>query len=424
MMRLDDARLLDGLDLLLGAAWADGDYAEGERSAIEVLAAQLAAGDRLTAEARLHLARFDPRRFDPAITCARLGLAPGSDAIATRRRRAFIGLVGRVVHADGRRRDGELRYIDRIATQIGLTDDDARHVIEDFGEIAVLLASPPDKSAQAGRVLGKRYELARARRGGLDGRFIAYDRPLGARRVEIRRLNPHVAPEDAPRLLREAVAVGATGSPHVAAVYDVGGLSENTPYVVTEPLRGETLATRLDRLGKLAPDDALRIADAMLAGLEAVHAAGVIHRALSADDVFLVTTIGVEDHVKLTGFGTTRLAHVEPTGGRAVIGVGSPIAPERLGGAPVDERADLFSAAALIFQMLAGRPPYGDDTPPSLLAVRATSARRPPRLAEIDESLGALDAVLGANLSLDPEDRLADAGEFRAALEEAAMEMG
>lgn len=424
MMRLDDARLLDCLDLLLGAVWADGDYSEGKRAAIEGLAARLAAGDTLTAEARLHLARFDPLRFDPSITCARLGLAPGPDAIATRRRRAFIGLFGHVFDANRQIGDSEASYIDRILGQIGFHVIDARHAIEDFGEIAVLLASPPDKSAQAGRVLGKRYELARARRGGLDGRFIAYDRPLGARRVEIRRLNPHVAPEDAPRLLREAVAVGATGSPHVAAVYDVGGLSDNTPYVVTEPLRGETLATRLDRLGKLAPDDALRIADAMLAGLEAVHAAGVIHRALSADDVFLVTTIGVEDHVKLTGFGTTRLAHVEPTDGHAVIGVGSPIAPERLGGAPVDERADLFSAAALIFQMFTGRPPYGDDTPPSLLAVRATSARRPPRLADVDESLAALDAVLGANLSLDPEDRLADAGEFRAALEEAAMELG
>lgn len=422
-MRLDDARLLDCLDLLLGAAWADGDFDDRERATIEELTARLAAGDTLTAETRRHLDRFDAARFDPAITCARIGLAPGDDPVATRRRRAFITLIGRVVDADGLLHQREERYIDRIAAQIGITDADLRHLVDDLAEIAGLLAAPPDRAAQAGRVLGKRYELARARPGGLDGRFVAYDRPLGARRVEIRRLNPHVPVADAPRLLREAVAVGATGSPHVAAVYDVGGLTESTPYVVTEPLRGETLQTRLDRLGQLAPDDALRIADALLAGLEAAHAAGIVHRALTAEDVFLVTTIGCEDHVKLTGFGTTRLAWQEPHGGRPVIGAGSPIAPERLGGARVDERADLFSAAALTWQMLTGRPPYGDDTPPSGLSFRALPRKRAPRLGDLDEALAPLGELLAHNLAADPDDRMSDAGELRAALEAAAFEL-
>lgn len=422
-MRLDDARLLDCLDLLLGAAWSDGDFDDRERATIEDLAARLAAGDTLTAETCRHLGRFDATRFDPAITCARLGLAPGDDPIATRRRRAFITLVGRVVDADGLLHQGEERYIDRLAAQIGLTDADMHDPVDDLAEIAGLLAAPADRTAQAGRVLGKRYELARARRGGLDGRFVAYDRPLGARRVEIRRLNPHVAPQDAPRLLREAVAVGATGSPHVAAVYDVGGLTESTPYVVTEPLRGETLQTRLDRLGQLAPDDALRIADALLAGLEAAHAAGVVHRALTAEDVFLVTTIGVEDHVKLTGFGTTRLTWQEHPAGRPVVGAGSPIAPERLGGGRIDERADLFSAAALTWQMLTGRPPYGDDTPPSALSVRALPQKRAPRLADLDEALAPLGEILAQNLAADPDARMTDAGELRAALEAAALDL-
>lgn len=423
-MRLDDARLLDCLDLLLGAAWADGQFTDDEREMIYALLGGLTGTDTPTAEARALLDAFEPEPFEASIVCARLGLAPGGDPVATRRRRGFMTLLGRVVEADALLVEGEAGYVEQLAAQIGLTKADLDAPMTDLGEVAGVLAAPPKRTAQAGRVLGKRYELARARWGGLDGRFVAYDRPLGARRVEIRRLNPHVRLADASRLLREAVAVGATGSPHVAAVYDVGGLSERTPYVVTEPLRGETLRTRLDRLGKLALDDALRIGDAMLAGLEAAHAAGVLHRALTADDVFLVNTIGVEDHVKLTGFGTTRITHVEPEGGRPVIGAGSPIAPERLGGRPIDERADLFSVAALIYEMVTGRPPYGDAVPPSLLAVRAVQADRPPRPGDIDEALTPLGPVLSPNLHVDPFARMTEAGEMRAALEAAGSKLG
>ncbi len=418
-MRLDDARLLDCLDLLLGAAWSDGDLAVAERRALERLSAALTSGDTLTAETRRYFDGFDPGRFEPAITCARLGLGPGDDPLRTRRRRAFLTLIGRVVDADGVLGTEEEAYVSRLTEQLGATAADFDGLLDDLGEVAGLLGAPASRDAHAGRILGKRYEVARSRGGGLDGRYVAYDRPLGARRVEIRRLNNHVASADAPRLLREAVAVAATGSPHVVAVYDVGGLGEGTPFLVTEPLRGETLRTRLERKGRLDPRDALRFGDRMLAGLEAAHGAGIVHRALSADDVFLVTTLGVEDHVKLTGFGTTRLHHREAGAGRPVLGMGSPVAPERIGGAAVDERADLFSAAALIYEMLAGHPPYG-DLPPSRLAVRRSKALEPTALAEQNPRFEALDAVLAPNLSVDPDERMDDASELRALLDEAA----
>lgn len=418
-MRLDDARLLDCLDLLLGAAWADGDFADSERRAIERVAAKLVSADVVTAETRRFVEGFDPGRFEPTITCARLGLSPGDDPVRQQRRRAFLTLIGQVVDADGVLEPAEAGYVRRLTEQIGASRADYGALIDDLSEVAGLLGAPPGRDAQAGRVLGKRYEVARSRDGGLDGRYVAYDRPLGARRVELRRLNNHVPPADAPRLLREAVAVAATGSPHVVAVYDVGGLAEGTPFVVTEPLRGETLRARLARKGRLEADDALRIADGLLAGLEAAHAAGIVHRALTADDVFLVTTVGVEDHVKLTGFGTTRLFHREPTGGRPVLGMGTAVAPERIGGAAVDERADLFSAAALVFEMISGRPPYG-EVPPSGLAVRRCRADEPPALATLEPRFEAVDAAIAPNLMADPDERMGDASELRAALEEAA----
>ncbi len=416
-MRLDDARLLDCLDLLLGAAWADGVPSDHERTSLEKMSAELCGGDRLTAEARRYFDAFDAARFEPTIVCARLGLSPGRDALREQRRRAFLTLVGRVVDADGVLEPEEEAYVSRLTEQIGATAADLQAVLDDLAEVAGLLGAPPRRDAHAGRVLGKRYEVARGRDGGLDGRYVAYDRPLGARRVEVRRLNKHVSAADAPRLLREAVAVAATGSPHIVSVFDVGGLGEGNPFLITEPLRGETLRRRLDRKGKLDATDALRIGDRLLAGLEAAHGAGVVHRALTADDVFLVTTLGVEDHVKLTGFGTTRLHHLEPTAGKPVLGMGTAIAPERLGGAEVDERADLFSAAAIIYEMLAGRSPYGDG-PSSRLAVRRSRASEPPSLAEIDPAFEVLDAVIAPNLMADPDERMGDASELRAALEE------
>lgn len=416
-MRLDDARLLDCLDLLLGAAWADGVPGPAERDGLERLSAELGGGDVLTAEARRYFDAFEAGRFEPTIACARLGLGPGRDALREQRRRAFLTLIGRVVDADGVLEPEEEAYVSRLTEQIGATQADLEAVLDDIAEVAGLLGAPPTRDAHAGRVLGKRYELARGRNGGFDGRYVAYDRPLGARRVEIRRLNAHVPAADAPRLLREAVAVAATGSPHVVSVYDVGGINEGTPFLVTEPLRGETLRARLNRKGKLDPLDALRIADRMLAGLEAAHGAGVVHRALTADDVFLVTTLGVEDHVKLTGFGTTRLHHLEPSAGKPLLGMGTAVAPERLGGAEVHEQADLFSAAVILFEMLAGHPPYGDG-PPSLLAVRRSRATEPPALASVDPVFDVLDAVIAPNLMLDPDERMSDASEFRAALEE------
>ena len=96
-MQLDDARLLDCLDLLLGAAWADGEYSADEQGVLDKIICGLTGSERTTAEMRRCLAAFDRKRFEPAITCARLGLTAGDDALATYRRRAFISLLGRIV---------------------------------------------------------------------------------------------------------------------------------------------------------------------------------------------------------------------------------------------------------------------------------------------------------------------------------------
>jgi serine/threonine-protein kinase len=292
-----------------------------------------------------------------------------------------------------------------------------------------------DPAARVGEVVGGRYELVELLESGAVGDvYRARDRRLEFRDVAVKLLRPSTSADQVARFKREALLAGGLSSPHLVGVSDFGTLDSGHPFLVMDLLQGESLHALLERQPRLEVQRALRIADGILAGLEAAHQAGVVHRDLKPENVFLVRGPGLQDHARIVDFGFARLFGgevdaLDVTGEvQVVAGTVSYMAPEQLRGSRVDHRADLYSASALLFRMLTGRLPYPVaesgtamvaaarfrmlhlDDPPARLRVVA------PDLAAYD----ALESVLESALAPNPDHRPASVGELRRALAEAA----
>ena len=201
------------------------------------------------------------------------------------------------------------------------------------------------------------------------------------------------------RLLKEAEAAARLSHPNIVTLHDVGR-TEQGPYLVLELLRGETLEQRLAR-GPMPVREAVRVGLEVAKGVAHAHLHGVIHRDLKPANVFLCE----DGPVKVLDLG---LAHA--FGQRRVDG-GTPayMAPEQWEGAPEDERSDVFSMGAMLFQMLSGELPF---------PAREARDRRPaggaPAL-EVPEAPG-LGLLVGRMLAPRAVDRTRDGGAVQAAL--------
>jgi serine/threonine-protein kinase len=271
---------------------------------------------------------------------------------------------------------------------------------------------PPPDTLRRGDVVGGHYEIRNPLgTGGMGTVYRAHDTRL-ERTVALKFLHADRAadPEARARLLREARAVAALDHPHLCAVHGIEDTDDGL-FVVMPCYEGETLRARLRR-GPLPLDEALAIAEQVAAGLGAAHAEGVTHRDLKPSNVML--TPGADGpHVRLLDFGIAHLAHdrrLTRTG--HVLGTVGYLAPERLRRAPADARADLWALGVLLYEMLAGRPPFEGDTEASLLYA-VLEADPPP----LDTSVpGGVTALVDRLLQKVPEDRYPSAEVVRADL--------
>jgi serine/threonine-protein kinase len=188
------------------------------------------------------------------------------------------------------------------------------------------------------------------------------------------------------RFMQEARVSATIQSPHVTHVTDVDTAQDGSPYLVMELLSGQSLQSVLDRQGKLEQDQAVDFALQILAGLEAAHALGVVHRDMKPDNVFVTPSPG-GPLLKLIDFGIAKLrASSEFSKGltRAGVVMGTPeyMAPEQLLSAhTTDHRADIYSLGVMLFELLSGlRPADGDDVDQIVAAVEAGRVRK---LAEV-----------------------------------------
>jgi eukaryotic-like serine/threonine-protein kinase len=211
------------------------------------------------------------------------------------------------------------------------------------------------------------------------------------------------------RFWREARAAASVNHPNICQIYEIGE-DAGELFIAMELLEGEPLAERLRR-GPMSVAEVMPVALGMLAALSALHARGIVHRDLKPSNVFL-TPHGV----KLLDFGLARpdpeAAHSVATGltlSGMVVGTPRYMSPEQVTGEVVDARSDLFSAAAVLFEMLAGRPAFGGRTVVEIL--HATLNEQPPALTG-SPAVVAMDRVIRRALSKSRADRPASADEM------------
>ena len=219
--------------------------------------------------------------------------------------------------------------------------------------------------------LGARYRIERELgRGGMGRVFVARDLNLD-REVAIKLLAAGGHREDELRRFgQEARAAGSLNHPNILAVHDVGTCAAG-PYIVSELLDGSTLRERLD--GKPLPlKKALRYTVDLAQGLAAAHERGVIHCDVKPENLFVTN----EGRLKILDFGLAKLTGARgvapevqvqsfPAGPklRAILGTVEYMSPEQVRGHEADHRSDIFSAGAILYEMLAGRRPFQRDTP-------------------------------------------------------------
>jgi TolB-like protein len=287
------------------------------------------------------------------------------------------------------------------------------------GLLRRLLASLRGRGDSPGppRRLGRYRLLHQLGRGGMGIVFAAEDESLG-RRVAVKT----IAETDGgarKRFRREARAAAGVNHPNVCQVYEIGEDSGQL-FIAMELLEGESLAERLRR-GPLSVAEAGRLAQGMLAALQALHDAGIVHRDLKPSNTFL-TPHGV----KLLDFGLARplpreLTQEVEAGSlltRPGLLVGTPryMAPEQILGHDIDARTDLFVAGAVLYEAIAGRPAFLGTSVVEVLS--ATLHEEPPALAG-DAAVVALDRALRRALAKRPSDRPQSGREMLAEIEAA-----
>lgn len=242
--------------------------------------------------------------------------------------------------------------------------------------------------------------------------------------VALKVLLPETAasPEMRKRFVREATALMTLQHPNVIGVLEFGELGDGC-FLVMELLRGQSLAAYAEE-HPIPPDTALIIADQLLAGLGFAHAHGVLHRDIKPDNLFVAAQPDGRQVLKLLDFGLAKFVDRGAFGDQSTLTkqgaiLGSPpyMSPEQIFGQPVDPRTDVYSAGAVIFELLTGLWPFVADDVSELF--RAHALDPVPELASARAALRVrpeLDALLQRAMAKSPDQRFADAREMRAAL--------
>lgn len=227
-------------------------------------------------------------------------------------------------------------------------------------------------------VLNDRYELQqRIGRGGMADVFLARDRLLD-RPVAIKVLFPEFAvdPNFVERFRREAQSAASLNHPNIVGVYDWGQFA-NTYFMAMEYVQGRTLADILRANGSINSQQAAEIASEVAAAVGFAHRNGVVHRDIKPANIL----VGSNGQVKVADFGIARAmnAGVESnlTQAGSVMGTATYFSPEQAQGAQPDPRSDLYSLGIVLYEMVAGAPPFNGESPVSIAYKQVHEMPRP-----------------------------------------------
>ena len=266
--------------------------------------------------------------------------------------------------------------------------------------------------------LSDRYRVkAELGTGGMATVYLADD-VKHRRQVAIKVLKPEIsAVIGRERFLREIEIAARLNHPHIVPLFDSGAVGDLLYYVMPY-IPGESLRARLQREAQLPLDDALRLTREIAAALGHAHQQDLVHRDIKPENILIVDGMAL-----VADFGIARTigAHPADQGTQvatmvgAVIGTPQYMSPEQATGGAVDQRSDIYSLACVLFEMLAGHPPFVAATADSLLRMHVTAEPRP-----VTESRPAIPSavarIVARGLAKLPDDRFASTAQFAEAI--------
>ncbi len=267
--------------------------------------------------------------------------------------------------------------------------------------------------AERPTIVNDRYELIkRIGRGGMADVWLGNDRLLD-RQVAIKMLFAEFAvdPNFVERFRREAQAAANLNHPNIVNVFD-WGKHASTYFIAMEYVDGRTLADILRSNGHLTSKQAAEIASEVAAALGFAHASGLVHRDIKPANIL----IGTNGSVKVADFGIARALN-SPTESNltqagAVMGTATYFSPEQAQGAQPDPRSDLYSLGVVMYEMIAGRPPFTGDNPVSI-AYRQVHDYPTPLNQLVADVPRPFEAIVAKLLSKDPAVRYSTADALR-----------
>ena len=279
-------------------------------------------------------------------------------------------------------------------------------------------------SEQLATALADRYRIERPLgEGGMGTVYLAQDLKHN-RQVAIKLLRPELSAVFGPeRFERETATLARLAHPHILPLHDSGLIEvrgQRLPYFVMPFIAGDSLRQRLQREHQLPVDTTLGIARGLAAAIDCAHESGILHRDLKPENILLAG-----DEPLIADFGIARA--VDVAGGERltetglVIGTAAYMSPEQAAGSrDLDARSDGYSFACVVYEMLAGEPPFTGPTPQAVIARRFTG--RVPSISQVREQIPPeVDQVLARALARTPADRFATATAFVEALSSAAQ---
>lgn len=322
------------------------------------------------------------------------------------------------------------------------SDSQAEEASRTFREKTSPMPGPDDKNISDGnieipRLIAHYRILKRLGKGGMGEVFLGEDTRQHGRKVALKVLPPELTQNESRlrRFKQEARAVLMLNHPNILTIFEIGQ-ANSLYYIATEFIEGETLRQYLWR-DPIKVDEALGIAIQVAMGLEAAHAAGIVHRDIKPENIMLRPDRFVRDRfVKVLDFGLVKLTErefpaqdaeavtmpVSKTSPGAVLGTTGYMSPEQAQGEAIDARTDIFSLGVVLYEMLAGHPPFSGPTD-SHVRVSIIDHDPPPLMTQSPEVPRHLERIVSKALSKDKAKRYQTITDLKIDLEQLREEL-
>ena len=264
-----------------------------------------------------------------------------------------------------------------------------------------------------------RYRLkARIGHGGMSEVWLAWDDAL-KRDVAVKILDRSASTdaEAIARFEREAMAASGLQGPHSVRVYDFGASDDGVWFIAMEHLEGIDLATLVEDNGPVQADRAVRFVRQASAALSEAHEAGIVHRDVKPENLFVCRVGNNPDFVKVLDFGIAKIEGADegvPTMAGRVHGTPAFMSPEVCSGERADARSDVYSLGAVLYYLLTGKPPFVGASSAAVMMAHVRTAPTPP--STVVAVPPEVESLVMRCLAKDPASRFANASELEVAL--------